>query len=101
MPGVLEVWYSSFLGNPLGAWALALVTFLITFTLLPLAQRFISARRAASTSCPASRPARSHDSSDLRNHSSRPQMTGRRASSPIGSHWIREARLIRLNSIVR
>ena len=46
MPGVLEVWYSSFLGNPLGAWVLALATFLITFTVLPLAQRFISARRA-------------------------------------------------------
>lgn len=46
MSGVPEVWHSSFLGNPLGAWALALATFLITFTVLPLAQRFISARRA-------------------------------------------------------
>ena len=35
---------------------------------------FISTRREASMSCPASSPARSQDSSDLRNHSSRPQM---------------------------
>ncbi len=41
-----EFWSTSYLGNPLGAWALALVTFLVTFTVLPLAQRFISARRA-------------------------------------------------------
>ena len=40
---------------------------------------FISARRAASTSCPASSPARSQESSDLRNHSSRPQMMAREA----------------------
>ena len=46
MPGVPELWYSSYLGNPLGAWALALATFLITFTVLPLAQRYITARRA-------------------------------------------------------
>jgi len=55
MPGVLEVWYSSFLGNPLGAWALSLVTFLITFTVLPLAQRFISARRARLSTLGSSR----------------------------------------------
>ena len=55
---------------------------------------FISARREASTSCPASSPARSQDSSDLRNHSSRPQMmapqaegrsAGRRSAPPAGS----------------
>ena len=46
MPGVPELWYRIYLGNPLGAWALALATFLITFTLLPLAQRYITARRA-------------------------------------------------------
>lgn len=46
MPGVPELWYSIYLGNPLGAWALALATFLITFTVLPLAQRYITARRA-------------------------------------------------------
>ncbi len=46
MPGAAEVWSHVFLGNPLGAWAFALATFLITFTVLPLAQRFIGARRA-------------------------------------------------------
>jgi small-conductance mechanosensitive channel len=46
MPGAAQLWSDVFLGNPLGAWALALATFLITFTLLPLVQRFISARRA-------------------------------------------------------
>jgi len=35
----------SFLGNELSTWALALATFLVTFTLLPLARRFIAARR--------------------------------------------------------
>jgi small-conductance mechanosensitive channel len=39
------VWQVSFLGNELGAWALSLVVFLVTFTLLPLAARFISAQR--------------------------------------------------------
>jgi small-conductance mechanosensitive channel len=61
MPGVLEVWYSSFLGNPLGAWALALATFLITFTVLPLAQRFISARRARLSTLGSSRAYRAID----------------------------------------
>jgi small-conductance mechanosensitive channel len=55
MPGVLEVWYSSVLGNPLGAWVLALTTFLVTFTVLPLAQRFISARRARLSTLGSSR----------------------------------------------
>jgi small-conductance mechanosensitive channel len=37
--------HTQFLGNELQAWALALAVFLVTFTLLPLAKRFISARR--------------------------------------------------------
>lgn len=55
MPGMPELWYSNYLGNPLGAWALALATFLITFTVLPLAQRFISARRARLSTLGSSR----------------------------------------------
>ena len=39
------LWHRDFLGNELGAWALALGVFLVTFTLLPLAKRFIAARR--------------------------------------------------------
>jgi small-conductance mechanosensitive channel len=35
----------SFLGNELGAWALSLVIFAVTFTVLPLAARFISVER--------------------------------------------------------
>jgi small-conductance mechanosensitive channel len=35
----------SYLGNELGAWALALVVFLVTFTVLPIAARFIGAQR--------------------------------------------------------
>jgi small-conductance mechanosensitive channel len=46
------LWHSVYVGNELGAWALALVTFLITFTLLPLARRFISARRRAGLKSP-------------------------------------------------
>ena len=45
MTGWREVWHFDFLGNPLGAWTLALVTFLVTFTLLPAITGFISARR--------------------------------------------------------
>jgi small-conductance mechanosensitive channel len=55
MPGVPELWYSDYLGNPLGAWALALATFLITFTVLPLAQRYITARRARLSTLGSSR----------------------------------------------
>ena len=40
-----RVWQIEFLGNPLDAWALALVVFVVTFTVLPLAARFISAQR--------------------------------------------------------
>jgi small-conductance mechanosensitive channel len=45
MPGWRELGQIPFLGNELSTWALALVTFLVTFTVLPLATRFISARR--------------------------------------------------------
>jgi small-conductance mechanosensitive channel len=45
MLGWREVWQLDFLGNPLGAWTLALVTFLVTFTVLPVVTRFVSARR--------------------------------------------------------
>jgi|SRR5579863_628405 len=55
MPAVPELWYSNYLGNPLGAWTLALATFLITFTVLPLAQRYITARRARLSTLGSSR----------------------------------------------
>ena len=45
MSGWRELWHVDFLGNELGAWALALGTFLVTFTVLPLVTRFVSARR--------------------------------------------------------
>src|SRR2546421_2938703 len=45
MAGWRELWHLQFLGNELGAWTLALVTFLVTFTLLPVITGFISARR--------------------------------------------------------
>jgi len=45
MLGWRELWHFDFLGNELGAWTLAFVTLLVTFTVLPLAKRFISARR--------------------------------------------------------
>jgi small-conductance mechanosensitive channel len=62
MPGVPEIWSSSYFANPVSAWVLALATFLITFTVLPLAQRFISARR---TRLRALGLARAHDAVDL------------------------------------
>jgi small-conductance mechanosensitive channel len=39
------LWHTEFLGNELSAWALALAVLLVTFTLLPLAKRLVSARR--------------------------------------------------------
>ena len=45
MSGWRELWRVTFLGNELGAWALALGLFLVTFTLLPLAKRLIGARQ--------------------------------------------------------
>jgi small-conductance mechanosensitive channel len=62
MPGLPEFWSNSYLGNTLGAWTLALVTFLVTFTVLPLAQRFISARRARLGTFG---PSRAHQAIDL------------------------------------
>jgi small-conductance mechanosensitive channel len=45
MSGWRNLEQSEFLGNALGAWALALGIFLVTFTILPLLKRIISARR--------------------------------------------------------
>lgn len=45
MSGFSQLWHHEFLGNELGEWAIALVIFLITFTVLPIAKRAISARR--------------------------------------------------------
>ena len=47
MPSLDEFWQIEFLGNDLREWAIALVTFLVTLTVLPIVKRFISARRAA------------------------------------------------------
>src|SRR5262245_15557506 len=40
-----DFWRVEFLGNSLGEWTLALVTFLVTFTVLPIVMRYISAVR--------------------------------------------------------
>lgn len=40
-----SLWGSFTLGNTVGDWAVALVAFLVTFTVLPLARGFIAARR--------------------------------------------------------
>ena len=61
---------------------------------------FISTRREASRSCPASSPARSQDSSDLRNHSSRPQMIAVSARA-IGRNAARAASRSKISSMVR
>jgi small-conductance mechanosensitive channel len=45
MPSLEEFWRTEFLGNGLHEWAIALVTFLVTLTVLPIVKRFISARR--------------------------------------------------------
>ncbi|HTC17180.1 MAG TPA: mechanosensitive ion channel family protein [Steroidobacteraceae bacterium] len=45
MPDSHGLWQTSFLGNELGTWAIALAVFLVTFTVLPLARGFISAQR--------------------------------------------------------
>jgi small-conductance mechanosensitive channel len=45
MSGFSQLWHFEFLGNELGQWAVALAIFLVTFTLLPIAKRAISARR--------------------------------------------------------
>ena len=45
MSGFSHLWHFEFLGNELGQWAIALVVFLVTFTVLPIAKRAIGARR--------------------------------------------------------
>jgi len=45
MPTLNQFWQIEFLGNDLHEWAIALVTFLVTLTVLPIVKRFISARR--------------------------------------------------------
>jgi small-conductance mechanosensitive channel len=40
-----ELWHTPFYGNTVGAWTIGLVAFLVTFTVLPLARSYISARR--------------------------------------------------------
>ena len=46
MPSWRELWHIEFLGNDLGAWTLAIVTFLVTFTVLPIVKGYISTRRS-------------------------------------------------------
>jgi small-conductance mechanosensitive channel len=45
MSGLNQLWHFQFLGNELGTWAVSLVIFLVTFTLLPIIRGFISAQR--------------------------------------------------------
>jgi small-conductance mechanosensitive channel len=45
MSGFSHLWHFEFLGNELGQWAIALAIFLVTFTVLPIAKRAISAQR--------------------------------------------------------
>ena len=56
------MWQVSFLGNELGAWAVAVAVFLVTFTVLPLAARLISRRRRRDA---AARPGQVHRAFDL------------------------------------
>jgi small-conductance mechanosensitive channel len=45
MPSFEKFWQIEFLGNEVHEWAIALATFLVTLTVLPIIKRFISARR--------------------------------------------------------
>jgi small-conductance mechanosensitive channel len=45
MSGFNSLWHFEFLSNELGEWAIALVIFLVTFTVLPLVKRAISRQR--------------------------------------------------------
>jgi len=45
MSGLSQLWHFEFLGNELGQWAVAFAIFLVTFTVLPIAKRAISAQR--------------------------------------------------------
>src|SRR6185295_15428766 len=40
-----EIWHTEFLWNSVSNWSLAVVAFLVTFTVLPLVKGFISSRR--------------------------------------------------------
>jgi small-conductance mechanosensitive channel len=42
---LVEIWQTPFHGNTVGAWTTAVIAFLVTFTVLPLARGFISGRR--------------------------------------------------------
>jgi small-conductance mechanosensitive channel len=57
-----RLWQTEFLGNTLGDWTLALAIFLITLTLLPLANRAIAAQRRRLI---ARTPLRMHPAIDL------------------------------------
>ena len=46
MPSLDKFWQIEFLGNDVREWTVALATFLVTLTVLPIVKRFISARRA-------------------------------------------------------
>ena len=45
MPSFEKFWQIEFLGNDVHEWTIALATFLVTLTVLPIVKRFISARR--------------------------------------------------------
>jgi len=45
MTGWQDLWRFEFLGNPLGTWVISLAIFLVTFTILPLLKRVLSAWR--------------------------------------------------------
>ena len=45
MPTWQEIWSTEYFGNTVGAWTLALITFLVTFTVLPLVKGYIGARQ--------------------------------------------------------
>jgi small-conductance mechanosensitive channel len=45
MPSLGKFWQIEFLGNDLRSWTIALATFLVTLTVLPIVKGFISARR--------------------------------------------------------
>jgi small-conductance mechanosensitive channel len=45
MPDLYDLWRTPFHGNSVGAWTLAALAFLVTFTILPMVRGFISSRR--------------------------------------------------------
>ncbi len=59
------------------------------------------ARNAALTSWPHNSPARLHDNSDSRNHSSSASTAARTPSAPMGNQAIRVPQRISPNSVVR